>query len=332
MAQHDTVPETFPAPLESGPADVGEPDLDRLFGRRTKRIALVIALVLAVLAAYPVLSWLYRLRQVSLEDQETPLFSEAEAHIGATDLARVHQDLLPQFFVGLGRGEVEGALVELEAALSETPRLLRIVDEWAHPPQEWGGIELAIRRTQLVDEWNAELVNARKPWALMPPLSESSDPSRFYAMSYYVLADLTAPDPAGTGAARSMVLALKDAQLQPDQIDYINAHGTSTPLGDAAEVMAIKSVFGEHAKKLAISSTKGVTGHTLGASGGIESMAVVRTIAEQVVPPTANLDHPDFDLDFVPNKERKMNVRYAMNNSFGFGGHNVSLIFGRFDG
>lgn len=142
---------------------------------------------------------------------------------------------------------------------------------------------------------------------------------------------ITAPDPEGTGAARCMALALKDAGLRPDQIDYINAHGTSTPLGDAAEVMAIKSVFGEHAKALAISSTKGVTGHTLGASGGIESMAVVRTIAEQVVPPTANLDHSDFDLDFVPNVERKMSVRYAMNNSFGFGGHNVTLVFGRYD-
>ncbi len=142
---------------------------------------------------------------------------------------------------------------------------------------------------------------------------------------------ITAPDPEGTGASRCMALALKDAGLRPDQIDYINAHGTSTPLGDAAEVTAIKTVFGEHAKKLAISSTKGVTGHTLGASGGIESMAVVRSIAEQVAPPTANLDHPDFDLDFVPKEERKMKIRYAMNNSFGFGGHNVSLVFGRYD-
>lgn len=141
---------------------------------------------------------------------------------------------------------------------------------------------------------------------------------------------ITAPDPEGRGAARCMALALKDAGLKPEDIDYINAHGTSTPLGDAAEVMAIKQIFGEHAKKLAVSSTKGVTGHTLGASGGIESMAVVRAIAEQVIPPTANLDHPDFDLDFVPNKPRRANIRYALNNSFGFGGHNVTLVFGRY--
>ncbi|MBL1216045.1 MAG: beta-ketoacyl-[acyl-carrier-protein] synthase II [Planctomycetes bacterium] len=145
---------------------------------------------------------------------------------------------------------------------------------------------------------------------------------------------ITAPDPEGRGAAKCMVLAMRDAEINPDQIDYINAHGTSTPLGDRAEVQAIKSVFGDHAYKLTVSSTKSVTGHTLGASGGIESIAVTCAIRDQVCPPTANLENPDegFDLDFAPIDAKERPVKLALNNSFGFGGHNVSLVFGKFEG
>ena len=143
---------------------------------------------------------------------------------------------------------------------------------------------------------------------------------------------ITAPDPCGVGAARAMEASIEDACVSPDEVDYINAHGTSTPLGDAAEVMAIKSVFGDAAFKLTVSSTKSMTGHSLGASGGIETGIICLAIKHQICPPTANLDHPDdgFDLDFAPKKAKEREIRYAMNNSFGFGGHNVSLVFGRF--
>ena len=128
--------------------------------------------------------------------------------------------------------------------------------------------------------------------------------------------------------------ALADAGLATTDIDYINAHGTSTPLGDAAEVAAVKELFGDHAKSLAMSSTKSMTGHALGAAGGIESVAVVNAIREGVLPPTINLDNPDegFDLDFVANEAQERRIRYALNNSFGFGGHNVSLVFARYEG
>jgi 3-oxoacyl-[acyl-carrier-protein] synthase II len=131
-----------------------------------------------------------------------------------------------------------------------------------------------------------------------------------------------------------MAYAIKDAGLNLEQIDYINAHGTSTPLGDAAEVVAVKALFGEHAKKLAMSSTKSMTGHTLGAAGGIESVAVVLAVRHNVMPPTINLDHPDegFDLNFVANHAQERPTRYGLNNSFGFGGHNVSLCFGQYRG
>ncbi|MCH2148306.1 MAG: beta-ketoacyl-ACP synthase II [Phycisphaerales bacterium] len=145
---------------------------------------------------------------------------------------------------------------------------------------------------------------------------------------------IAAPDPVGTGARVAMKFALADAGLAPESIDYINAHGTSTPLGDAAEVAAVKELFQDHAMNLAMSSTKSMTGHTLGAAGGLESVAVVKSIKHGILPPTINLDNPDegFDLDFVPNEARESDVRIALNNSFGFGGHNVSLAFGRFDG
>ncbi len=150
---------------------------------------------------------------------------------------------------------------------------------------------------------------------------------------------ITAPDENGRGATRSMRWALQHAGLNPSDIDYVNAHGTSTPLGDAAEVAAVKNVFGEHAikskgGKLLMSSTKSMHGHCLGASGGVEMIACINAIRFGVVAPTINLDNPDegFDLDFVPHVARDRRVRYAMNNTFGFGGHNVTLVIGKYEG
>ena len=142
---------------------------------------------------------------------------------------------------------------------------------------------------------------------------------------------ITQPDPAGTGAARAMRNALRDADLEPEVMDYINAHGTSTPLGDKAETQAMKAVYGDHAHKLAISSTKGSLGHALGASGGIEMILTMLAIHNGIVPPTANLEQPDpdCDLDYTPLKPAERNIGTAMNNSFGFGGHNASIICGQ---
>jgi 3-oxoacyl-[acyl-carrier-protein] synthase II len=149
---------------------------------------------------------------------------------------------------------------------------------------------------------------------------------------------ITAPDPDGRGAARSMQWALRDAKLRPEQIDYINAHGTSTGLGDKAEVAATLSVFGDHARKsrggkLLMSSTKSMHGHTLGASGAVEMVACLHAVRDGVIAPTINLDNPDegFDIDLVPHHARERRCRYAMNNTFGFGGHNVTLIVGRWE-
>jgi 3-oxoacyl-[acyl-carrier-protein] synthase II len=140
---------------------------------------------------------------------------------------------------------------------------------------------------------------------------------------------ITAPPADGRGAAKAMEFALKDAGLSPESVDYINAHGTSTPLGDAAETRAIKAVFGPHARKVAISSTKSELGHLLGASGGVEAVITSLAVKRNLIPPTINLDTPDpeCDLDYVPHKARDLRVNYAMKNSFGFGGHNVSLVF-----
>lgn len=139
---------------------------------------------------------------------------------------------------------------------------------------------------------------------------------------------ITAPDPEGKGAAHAMQFALNDAGISPDQIDYINAHGTSTPLGDVAETRAIKSVFGEHAYKLAVSSTKSATGHLIGASGGVETIACIMAIQEQTAPPTINLDHPDedCDLNYVPHEPQSMPITHVLKNSFGFGGHNACVV------
>jgi 3-oxoacyl-[acyl-carrier-protein] synthase II len=141
---------------------------------------------------------------------------------------------------------------------------------------------------------------------------------------------ITQPHPTGTGAAKAMQLALKDAKLNPEDIQYINAHGTSTPLGDEAETRAVKEVFGSHAYKLAISSTKSMLGHLLGASGGVELIVTALTLRHRVVHPTINYETPDpaCDLDYVPNTAREKMVRHALSNSFGFGGHNCTLVVG----
>lgn len=142
---------------------------------------------------------------------------------------------------------------------------------------------------------------------------------------------IAAPDEQGAGAHRAMLTALKDAGLSPDDVGYINAHGTSTPLGDAAEVAAVKRLFGAHAHRLSMSSTKSMTGHCLGAAGGVESVATVMALKDGILPPTINLDHPDegFDLDFVAKVAKPKAIDVAINNTFGFGGHNVSLVFRR---
>jgi len=142
---------------------------------------------------------------------------------------------------------------------------------------------------------------------------------------------MSAPAPEGEGAARSMIMALGHAKLNPDQVDYINAHGTSTPVGDKCETQAIKKVFGAHAKKLAVSSTKSMTGHLLGAAGAVETAACALAIRDGIVPPTINYENPDpdCDLDYVPNKARQMKVDVCLNNSLGFGGHNATIIVKR---
>ena len=144
---------------------------------------------------------------------------------------------------------------------------------------------------------------------------------------------MTAPEPEGLGAITSMRLALEAAEMRPEDVDYINAHGTSTPMGDTAETRAIKQVFGGHAYRLAVSSVKSMTGHLLGAAGGVESLATVLTIYHGLIPPTINYDEPDpgCDLDYVPNKARQAEVRVALTNSFGFGGTNATLVFKQYE-
>ena len=145
---------------------------------------------------------------------------------------------------------------------------------------------------------------------------------------------VTAPAPGGEGAVRCMRAAISDARLRPEDVDYINAHGTSTPYNDLYETIAIKTVFQEHAKKLMVSSTKSMTGHLLGAAGAIESLFSVLALHEGAIPPTINYTTPDpeCDLDYVPNQARRQPIRYALSNSFGFGGTNSCLLFGRFEG
>lgn len=163
--------------------------------------------------------------------------------------------------------------------------------------------------------------------------------ARIYAevVGYGMTADayhMTTPAPEGEGAARCMRETLKDAGVEPGVVGYINAHGTSTRYGDELETQAIKSVFGDHAYKLAVSSTKSMVGHLLGAAGGVEGVIAALSIYDKTLPPTINLDNPDpeCDLDYVPNKARKAEVEYAMSNSFGFGGTNACLMFRRHNG
>jgi 3-oxoacyl-[acyl-carrier-protein] synthase II len=163
--------------------------------------------------------------------------------------------------------------------------------------------------------------------------------ARIYAelVGYGMSADayhMTAPSEDGDGAYRVMKAALASAGVAPDAVDYINAHGTSTPHNDRIETVAIKRCFGEHARRLAISSTKSMTGHLLGAAGGLEAGISVLALHRQFVPPTINLENPDpdCDLDYVPHTPREMPITYALSNSFGFGGTNGALLFKRFEG
>jgi 3-oxoacyl-[acyl-carrier-protein] synthase II len=143
---------------------------------------------------------------------------------------------------------------------------------------------------------------------------------------------MTAPDPEADGAARAMELAMKDAEVEPSAVGYINAHGTSTPYNDKSETMAIKRVFGEHARKLAVSSTKSMTGHLIGAAGGIEAIATALAIYHGILPPTINYEtpDPDCDLDYVPNQARKQDVEVALSNAFGFGGTNATIVLRKY--
>ena len=161
--------------------------------------------------------------------------------------------------------------------------------------------------------------------------------ARIYAevLGYGTTSDaghITAPDPEGKGAAAAMRAAISDAGVTPESVDYINAHGTSTPLGDKAETQAIKAVFGDHAHKMKLSSTKGALGHSLGASGGIEAVISCKTIQASLIAPTINYSTPDpeCDLDYTPNQAAKCEVNVAMSNSFGFGGHNACIVFRKY--
>ncbi|KAF0189680.1 MAG: 3-oxoacyl-(acyl-carrier-protein) synthase [Desulfobulbaceae bacterium] len=175
----------------------------------------------------------------------------------------------------------------------------------------------------VVEELEHALARGAKIYAEIIGYGASSD-------AYHI----AAPPEDGEGAARCLRLALQDAGLRPEDIDYINAHGTSTPLNDRCETQAIKTVFGDHAKRLAVSSTKSMTGHMLGAAGGIEAAFTALSILEQIAPPTVNLQEasPECDLDYVPNKARKMQIRAAMSNSFGFGGTNGVIVMQHYDG
>jgi 3-oxoacyl-[acyl-carrier-protein] synthase II len=160
--------------------------------------------------------------------------------------------------------------------------------------------------------------------------------ARIYARvaGYGVSADgfhIAAPEPTGSGARKCMENALADAALGIGEIDYVNAHGTSTPAGDVSEVNAIKNLFGDRSYSLKISSNKSMVGHLLGAAGGVESVATVLTVQTGTIPPTINLENPEFDLDFVPNRSAKKEIRTAINNSFGFGGHNAAIVIVKYD-
>ncbi len=172
----------------------------------------------------------------------------------------------------------------------------------------------------VLEEYEHAKARGAKIYAEMMGYGQSADGSH-----------ITAPDEEGKGAAYAMQMALNDAHVNLDAVSYINAHGTSTPLGDVAETTAIKRLFGQNAYGIPVSSTKSMTGHLLGASGGIEAIVAVKSIETGNIPPTINLDEPDpaCDLDYVPNVARQLPVNIAMSNSFGFGGHNVALVMGK---
>lgn len=170
----------------------------------------------------------------------------------------------------------------------------------------------------VLETWESAVKRGAKIYAEIAGMGASAD-------AYH----LTAPHPEGLGARSAMTTALNMAGITPDKVDYVNTHGTATPLGDIAEIKAIKSVFGEHAYKLSISSTKSMTGHLLGAAGVVESIACILALQNQTVPPTINLDNidPEIDVDVTPNVPKARPIEYALNNGFGFGGHNGCLIF-----
>ena len=175
----------------------------------------------------------------------------------------------------------------------------------------------------LVESWNHALARGARIYCEITGYGMTSD-------AFHI----TSPSEDGDGMARVMARALKDAGLQPADIDYINADGTSTPVGDKTETIAIKKIFGDQAYKVPISSTKSMTGHLLGAAGGLEAGITALAVHHQMAPPTINLDEPDAecDLDYVPNRARPLNVTYALSNSFGFGGTNAALLFKRHEG
>ena len=172
----------------------------------------------------------------------------------------------------------------------------------------------------VLEEWEHAKARGAEILAEMTGYGMSADASH-----------MTTPDPKGTGAGRAMQAALADARVSPADIDYVNAHGTSTPLGDKAETAAIKGVFQEHSKKIAVSSPKSQLGHLLGASGGVEFVICVLALKNQIIPPTINLENPDegCDLDYVPNEAREVQLNRVLKNSFGFGGHNACLVLQR---
>ena len=180
--------------------------------------------------------------------------------------------------------------------------------------------------TIILEEYEHAMARGAKIYAELVGIGMTSD-------AYH----MTAPEPEGKGAEAVMRLALENAGIQPQQIDYINTHGTSTPLGDIAEVTAIKNVFGEHVYQMNLSSTKSMTGHMIGATGAVEAMACIMALKDSIIPPTINHEPDDIDdeidmhINFTFNKAQKRPLRYALSNTFGFGGHNACLIFKKWE-
>src|SRR5215208_3242529 len=236
------------------------------------------------------------------------------------DAARLIQHDLADVMIA---GGSEAALGELGLATFVAARALSTRnDDPEHASRPWdknrdGFVMSEGAGVVILEEYEHAKKRGARIYAEMAGYGMSGDASH-----------ITAPLEGGEGASMAMKLALKDAKAAPSDVNYINAHGTSTPLGDIAETRAIKATFGEHARKLAISSTKSQMGHLLGASGGVEAVITALSVYRNLIPPTINLDNPDAecDLDYVPHKARDLKVTYGMSNSFGFGGHNASLL------